>query len=69
MKNSPLSNMQMQNIENLREERDRLLDENAKMRASDRAGTPAGGDRPGDGNALKYLRSKVSTIDSFLNRV
>ena len=40
----------------LREERDRLLDENAKMRVN----APGSSDGKGDPSTVRYLRSKVS---------
>ena len=48
----------------LREERDRLLDENAKMRVNG----PASG-KEGDASTVRYLRSKVSQLKLALTLI
>ena len=55
----------MADNDSLREERDRLLDENAQMRVN--GGSVAAGDKVDDGasSTVRYLRSKVSD-DFFL---
>ena len=57
----------MADNDSLREERDRLLDENAQMRVN--GGSVAAGDKVDDGasSTVRYLRSKVS--DDFFSRV
>jgi len=49
-----LKGIDTMNNDALREERDRLLDENAKMRVN----TPTVG-KEGDASTVRYLRSKV----------
>ena len=44
----------------LREERDRLLDENAKMRVNGGGSGPDGAD--GGSSTVRYLRSKVRSV-------
>ena len=51
----------MMDNDQLREERDRLLDENAKMRVSG----PTSGNNGGDASTVRYLRSKVSHTKLF----
>lgn len=55
----------MADNDSLREERDRLLDENAQMRVN--GGSVAAGDKVDDGasSTVRYLRSKVS--DDFFS--
>ena len=54
LKESPLKGIDTMDNDALREERDRLLDENAKMRVN----TPTAG-KEGDASTVRYLRSKV----------
>ena len=56
MKEKPLQGLDMMDNDQLREERDRLLDENAKMRVSG----PTSGNSGGEASTVRYLRSKVS---------
>ena len=51
----------MMDNDQLREERDRLLDENAKMRVSG----PTSGTNGGEASTVRYLRSKVSITMAF----
>lgn len=56
LKESPLKGIDTMDNDALREERDRLLDENAKMRVNG----PTSGKEGGDASTVRYLRSKVS---------
>ena len=56
LKEKPLQGLDMMDNDQLREERDRLLDENAKMRVSG----PTSGTNGGEASTVRYLRSKVS---------
>ena len=63
LKESPLKGIDMMDNEALREERDRLLDENAQMRV--KGGNTSniqadGQDGGGASSTVRYLRSKVS---------
>ena len=48
----------------LREERDRLLDENAKMRVN--GGGSSNNDGDGGSSTVRYLRSKVSLLAAIM---
>ena len=53
----------MENHDALRDERDRLLEENAKIRSGDPtglAGPSSGNEKDADASLTRYLRSKVS---------
>lgn len=59
LKESPLNGIDVMDNDALREERDRLLDENTKMNSqSSRAPKD-------DSGVVRYLRSKVSSMSHF----
>ena len=58
LKESPLKGIDTMDNDALREERDRLLDENAKMRVN--GGGSSNNDGDGGSSTVRYLRSKVS---------
>ena len=59
LKESPLKGTDLSDNDALREERDRLLDENAQMRVNGGGSGPSDKD-DGASSTVRYLRSKVS---------
>lgn len=59
----------MADNDSLREERDRLLDENAQMRVN--GGSVAAGDKVDDGasSTVRYLRSKIYHFEKTVERL
>ena len=67
LKNGPLKGVDFEDNEQLKEERDRLLEENARMRSGlDESSTNP---KDGDPNVIRYLRSKIYHFERTVERL
>lgn len=70
LKESPLKGVDTTDNDSLREERDRLLDENAQMRVNG-GSVGVAGDKGDDGasSTVRYLRSKIYHFEKTVERL